>query len=266
MYNWLTKSALGAAVLSAVVLVACNKDEVQTTLTPSNAPTLQTSTNSVTLAQANAANTAITFTWTPISSFAWTNAANTYTPSVAYQFQIDKKGNNFATPTTIDATSSSPTSVSVADLNTALQNLKNPTGTAANYEVRLLANYASNAPLYSAAVPLTATTYTFCSQPAKAWSIIGPAGVDWNTDVTLTYDCNSKTYTYTGPMTVNDYKFRYNKDWTANLGGANSAGGALTQDGPNLHISTAKNYTIVLTPGTIDATTGKASGGSFTIQ
>lgn len=265
MFNWLTKSALGIVALSAVALSSCNKDEVRATLTPSNSPTLTASTSSVVLTQANASNTAVAFTWTPISSFAWSNASSTYQPSVAYQFQFDKKGNNFAAPATIDASAASPSSISVGDLDAALLTLGNAAGRAADYEVRLKATYASNAPLYSGVVPLTATTYVFCAQPAKGWSIIGPGGIDWNTDVTLQYNCDAKTYSYSGPMKVGDYKFRYNKDWTANLGGTNSAGGALTQDGPNLSISTAKNYTITLTPGTIDAA-GKASGGSFTIQ
>lgn len=248
MLNWLTKSALAAMTLSAVILVACNKDEVQTTLTPSNAPTLKASTSSVALTQANAANTAVTFTWTPISSFTWTNAANTYTPSVSYQFQIDKKGNNFAAPATIDATSSSPTSINVSDLDAALLGLGNPAGKAADYEVRLLANYASNAPVYSATVPLSATTYNVCVQPTKVWGLVGPAGPGWpggKIDYVMRYDCDTKTYVYTGPLTADQFKFRFAYHWATNLGGTGPTT-PLAANGGNLAISAAGNYTVTL--------------------
>lgn len=61
------------------------------------------------------------------------------------------------------------------------------------------------------------------------------------------------------------YKFRFSNDWAVNPGGATATGGALTQGGSNLALAADGTYTIVLTPGAIDAT-GKATGGTFTIK
>ncbi|MEJ7665732.1 MAG: hypothetical protein WKG07_42545 [Hymenobacter sp.] len=52
-----------------------------------------------------------------------------------------------------------------------------------------------------------ATPYSFCAQPAQAWGIIGPAGVSWDMDITLTYDCVAKTYSYTGALKADEFRF-----------------------------------------------------------
>jgi hypothetical protein len=138
----------------------------------------------------------------------------------------------------------------------------------------VVASVSSDAPVVTSSVlGITATPYSFCAQPAKAWSIIGDAANGWNTgnDIVMTYDCINRTYSYTGPLKAKagtnaaGYKFRYNNDWAANLGGTSSTGGNLTQGGDNLKVDVDKVYTIVLTPGTIKAD-GSASGGSYTIK
>lgn len=273
MQSWITKLALGAVALASLSLSACKKDEVRATLTPSNTPTLTSTTNAVVLAQANATQTAATYTWTPVTSLMWANAQDTYKPAITYYIQIDKKGHNFGAPVSIAAGTNSKTAISVADLNSSLVTLGVTPGTAADLEVRLNASYASNSSTYSNVVPLTATAYAFCPQPAaaNAWAIIGAAAQGWSTDVVMTYDCTTKNYSYTGTFIADEYKFRYGGNdvttgnWKANLGGASSTGGPLTQDGPNLKIATAGTYTIVLTPGSIGAD-GKASGGTYTIK
>lgn len=133
-------------------------------------------------------------------------------------------------------------------------------------DVRVVASVGATAPVVaSPAATFTATPYSFCEQPAQAWGLIGPAGKGWNDgdDITLTYSCTSKTYSYTGPLKADKFKFRFNKAWDANLGGASSTGGALTQGGPDMTISAAGTYTVTLS-ATIDAS-GKASG-TYTIK
>ena len=275
MKPWIIKIAAGTLALAAVSLSSCKKDEVRTILTPSNSPTLTASATTVSLTQANAASTAATFTWTPVKSLSISDNT-TVVPAITYYLQFDKKGRNFATPVSIPAGNASPTgasttTVTVGDLNTALTTLGLTPGTATDVEVRLNASYASNSSNFSNVVPLSATTYTYCAQPAKSWSLIGDAISGWSTDVVMTYDCASKTYSYKGPIkamagtNAAGYKFRFNSDWTANLGGATPTGGALTQDGPNLSVAADGTYTIVLTPGSFDAT-GKSTGGTFTIK
>ena len=260
MQSWFTKTAVGAVALSALAFSSCKKDEVQATLMPTSTPTLAASTSAVVLAQANAAQTAITFTWTPIAGFNWTNVEHPYKPAVAYTLQFDKKGNNFASPATIDAGAGPNTVVNVADLDAALLAAGVAPGTATALEVRLRSVYAANSPLYTAALPLTATTYAFCAQPAKAWGFVGPAGPGWPggpIDYVMTYDCDAKTYTYKGPLTADKFKFRFGKQWATNLGGS-GPNVPLSPNGNDLSLSTAGSYTVVLYNATDTTSLAKA--------
>ncbi|RZK42748.1 MAG: SusF/SusE family outer membrane protein [Hymenobacter sp.] len=274
-----TKLAIGTFALALLSLTSCKKDEVQTTLTASNSPTLTASATTAALTQATGTQTAVTFTWTPVKSLAFSDASTTATPAITYYLQFDKKGHNFGAPVSIAAGSvsttatSTTTAVTVSDLNTALTSLGLTVGTATDVEVRLNASYASNSSTYSNTLPLKATTYE-CKQPSldKAWSLIGTVGpgTDWSTDYVMTFDCSTNNYTYTGALKVGVYKFRYGGNvgnWNANLGGTSSTGGALTQDGGNLSITTAGTYTVTLIPAALDPTTGKVTAGSsYTIK
>lgn len=248
MQSWITKLALGAVTLASLSLSACKKDEVRATLTPSNSPTLSSTTNSVVLTQANAAQTAATYTWTPINSLTWANADNTYKPGITYYLQIDKKGHNFGAPVSIAAGNGPNTVLTVGDLNTSLTTLGVTPGTATDVEVRLNASYATNSTTVSNAVPLNVTAYKVCVPPSGSlnWSIIGPAGVDWSTDVPLTYNCNTNTFDITRALNAGDFKFRANNDWTVNYGSSSNTGGALVAGGNNITVATAGTYTIKL--------------------
>jgi len=273
MKTWITQTLAGVAALAALSLTACKKDEVQATLTPSTtAPTLTASTNSVVLTQANAANTAATFTFTPLT-FAWNNAEHPYNPATTYTLQVAKKGTNFATVlTSIDLGAGPSKTITVGDLNTQLLGSGLAVGTATPLDIRLRAVYAANSPMYSATLPFSATVY--CAQPAisQSWSIIGAAAKGWSTDVVMTYDCALNAFTYTGPFVADEYKFRYGGNdattgnWKANLGGTSSTGGTLTQDGGNLKIVTAGTYTITLKPAALDGNGKVSAGSTYTIK
>lgn len=253
MKNRLTRTLAGFFALAALSLASCEKDEVRTTLTPNSVPTLAASTNSVVLSQDNSANTAVTYTWTPISGFSWSNAETPYTPSVSYSFQVDKQGNNFASPVSIDAGAGPTTTLTVEQLNASLVTLGLTPGTATPLDVRLRATYAANAPMYSPVVPLTATSYKVCVPPnSDKWAIIGSAGVDWSTDVFLAYDCDLKAYTVTRALNEGEFKFRRNSNWDlVNYGSTatrNSAGTAAidTNNDNNIKVTKAGTYTIIL--------------------
>ena len=258
--------ALGYCAALLLLVSACKKDEVRTVIQPGAAPTLTISANNMVLLQPNSAGNSVTYTWTPVSFG--------YQAAVTYTLQFDKKGGDFSAPVSFDAGSGLTKTLTVGDLNSVYQSKDlvsasvAPTPTAV--DVRVVASVGSTAPtVASAASTITATPYAFCAQPdaKKAWSIIGTVGpgVDWSTDYTMTYDCAAKTFTYTGALKAGEFKFRYGQDWTANLGGASSTGGALTQGGPNLKVSTAGTYTVVLTPDALTAK-GEASGGTFVIK
>jgi hypothetical protein len=261
---------LGSCAVLLVSLASCNKDEVRAVAQPGAAPTLTASATTITLTQPNSENDAVKYTWTP-TTFG-------YQAIITYTLQFDKKGGDFSSPVSFAAGSATTRTLTVGDLNSIYQSkglvsaTSAPTPTA--IDARVVASVSSDAPTVASSVlGITATPYSFCAQPAKAWSIIGDAGNGWNpgNDIVMTYDCVNRTYSYTGPLkaTVSGnpagYKFRYNGAWDANLGGTTSTGGALTQGGSNLSVPADKTYTIVLTPGNI-AADGTASGGSFTIK
>lgn len=256
--------ALGLCTAVAVLFTACKKDEVQATVTPSGAPTLSASTSTVTLLQANADQNAITFTWKPAPpTVSGTDKA--VVPAMVYQLQFALAGTNFAKPVAISAGAGPNTALKVADLNGTLQSLGLAVGKATALDVRLVANYAANYVEASPSTALTASTY--CAQPnaASIWSIIGPAGKGWSTDIVMNYDCAQNAFVYTGPLNADEFKFRYGGDWKANLGGDSSTGGPLSQDGKNLKITAAGTYTVVLKPAGIGSD-GKATGGEYTIK
>lgn len=248
MQTWITKLATGTFALAVLSLTSCKKDEVQATLTPSNNPTLASTTTTVTLTQANMAQTAATYTWTPVTSLNWNNVDNKYSVPITYYIQIDKKGHDFGAPVNIAAGAGPKTDITVGDLNTALTTLGVTVGTATDLEVRLNASYASNSSTYSNVVALKATTYKVCVPPtgSSTWSIIGPAGVDWNTDLPLTYNCDTKTFDITRTLNAGDFKFRANNAWTLNYGSSSNTGGAIVANGNNITVATAGTYTIKL--------------------
>ncbi|WP_209405014.1 alpha-amylase domain-containing protein [Pseudozobellia sp. WGM2] len=79
------------------------------------------------------------------------------------------------------------------------------------------------------------------------WGIIGSAtpngGDDPDTD--MGYDMTNEVWTITIDLVPGEMKFRFNDAWNVNLGDA-GAGSSLEQDGDNIMITTAGNYTITL--------------------
>ncbi len=266
MKNWFSKLTVGA--LSLLAVTACEKDETRVVAQADAAPKLTTSGNNLTLLQDKAADKAVTYTWTP-TTFGFNSV-------VTYTLQFDKKGGDFSAPSSFSVGSALSRTLTVSELNSIYvgKGLVNTTTTPAQLDARVVASIGpKSADVISTVSTITATPYNFCDQPApsKAWALIGPAGKDWGTDIAMTYDCATKTYTYTGPLNADKFKFRYGgsapadgiKPWDINLGGTASTGGELTQGGPDLAITKAGTYTITLSP-TIGA--DNKAAGSFTIK
>ncbi|SFP97539.1 SusE domain-containing protein [Hymenobacter arizonensis] len=252
MKNWLTQVVAG--LLAVTTLASCEKDEDKVTIAPSNAITLSTSTSTVVLTQANSAQNAAAFTWTPVSSFAISGTDRPTAPAVTYRLQVAKSATGFGYPFNIEAGTGSTKSVTVGELNSGLINLGITPGVATSVFVRVAAVVGTDAQTFvSAPVPMTVTAYTVCLPPnADVWSIIGTAGVDWNTDVPLTYNCDTRTYDLTRTLNAGEFKFRKNAQWNVNnvatnygANARNSGGtGTLVLDGPNIVIPTTGMYTL----------------------
>lgn len=78
----------------------------------------------------------------------------------------------------------------------------------------------------------------------ESFGVVGSASPDgWDKDVDMTFDKESGLYTWTGDLSVGEFKFRANDAWKINLGGEESN---LVLDGGNLKVAEAGNYTVVL--------------------
>ena len=263
---------LASSLFLLAAATSCKKDEVQAVLTPSGTPTLTASTATPVLTIATVDKPAVTYTWT---------AANFgYQAGATYTVQFDKKGGSFASPVTYPGgTGAGTLTLTVSQLSKVFTDLGLPTGTASQVDARLVVSVApatgtNNSALTqqaSAVTTVTATPIPQCVTTTDSWGIVGPAGDGWpgttNTDRVMTYDCYSQTYSLTTALNVGEFKFRANKDWGTNLGGAvtgTTTAAALTLNGPNLQITTAGTYTVTLAVKA-DAT-GAVSGGTVTVK
>lgn len=87
------------------------------------------------------------------------------------------------------------------------------------------------------------------------WGIIGSATAGgWGSDQNMSWDAVNGVFKATIDLTTGEIKFRANDDWAVNFGGPLNA---LEQDGANIPISEAGNYTITLNPWTRVATITK---------
>jgi hypothetical protein len=78
------------------------------------------------------------------------------------------------------------------------------------------------------------------------WGIIGPAQPGgWNTDSNMTYDVATDLWKATLDLTAGEMKFRANDAWTLNYGD-NGADRKLEENGANIAVPAAGNYTVTL--------------------
>jgi hypothetical protein len=153
---------LPAATL-LLALGACQNelDDMRVTVTPASAPTLTASTaNAGVLLSAKAAETAVTYTWTPVT-YTVSDGSNAVIP-VTYTLEFAKAGTNFAQVSTLDGgTDKSSVAVKVSELNTALVKAGLTPAVEGTADVRIRANYAANqTDLLSATTTIKATPYS----------------------------------------------------------------------------------------------------------
>ncbi|TGE18287.1 SusE domain-containing protein [Hymenobacter elongatus] len=241
MKNWFTRTV---GICAAVMLMSsCEKDEVKVTAEPSAAPALTTSVTAVDLKKDNADKVAVTYSWTPISL---TFSEGGFPVPATYTLQFAKKGTDFAKMKEVDVSNVVQKSFTIGEVNTLFNDLELPVGQASQLDVRLKSSYSPNvAPYTSGTMSLAGTPYESRDLPTLVWGLIGPAGVSWNDDVVMQYNFDKKIWTLTKDLKADEFKFRANKAWGVNLG-ADGAGGTLKQDGDNLKITEAGNYTLTL--------------------
>lgn len=153
MRNWLTTLCfIGSAIL---LTPSCKKDEVKTVLVAGAVPTLNASSTTLVLEQANANDVAVTFTWS--------EASFGFDAAIKYELQIAKGGTNFASAstTTVELSNVSPFSraFKVIDFNKEMLKIINY-GEATQVEARVIATVTPTAsPSISNVVAITVTAY-----------------------------------------------------------------------------------------------------------
>jgi len=140
-------------LVSSVVLWSCEKDETRAILNPGGATQLSATVNTLVLTQANAANSAVTFTWGK-ASFGYEAAIN-------YTLQLAKGGTNFATASTTEVNKGTllTKAFTVGEFNAKMQEIISD-GAATGVEVRVRSSVGTNVPpIYSNVVNMTVTSY-----------------------------------------------------------------------------------------------------------
>ncbi len=88
------------------------------------------------------------------------------------------------------------------------------------------------------------TTANTISYKDHSWGIIGSASPKgWDADTDMKYDNANQVWKLTVSLTAGEIKFRKNRDWGTNFGGAN---GTLAAGGANIAVASAGTYDIVL--------------------
>jgi hypothetical protein len=254
-------------------LASCKKDEDKVAITPSAPITLTGSANTVVLAQINDDQTALSYSWNPVQ-FSLSNG--TKPMAVTYQLQLAKTADGFGYlgSNVIDAGTSTTKTVTVKQLNDALNSIKITTGAPTTAYARVVAVVGNdNHTFASAPVPLTVTAYPACLPPnTDTWALVGPAGNGWPSGtpatedgITMTWNCALQAYTVRTTLNAGAMKFRQNKKWDVNLGGPSTglaAGVPLTPGGSDINIATAGTYTVKLV---VNGAGAAVTGGTLTV-
>ncbi|HET7118823.1 MAG TPA: SusF/SusE family outer membrane protein [Hanamia sp.] len=192
-------------LVSGLFFLACKKTGI---VIPEavNAPLAISATDSVlVLNQANQNNTAVTFNWT-------TGTNNGSNSAISYTFQLDKKGDNFAKPISIDLGKQVYNlNYTTGQLNDSLLNHWNITpGTVANFEARIIANVSGSTsePQISNVKEIAVTPYQPVSSTLYIIGGATPTGWDNNKSEALETDpLNPGGFIYQGTLLPGSFKF-----------------------------------------------------------
>ncbi|QHT68671.1 SusF/SusE family outer membrane protein [Rhodocytophaga rosea] len=186
-----------------LALFACEKDEDKVIVRQGSAPALTSTANTVVLAQDQADQEAI--------SFSWTASDYGYNAAVKYILQLAKKGNNFATPINVDLGSNLTKKYTAAEFNNLLSQLEAVPGEANEIEARIKSEVSQYVtPAYSNVTAIAATPWLE-NPPFDFLYMVGDATeFDWdNTKAPLMFRSTEDPFlfTYTGFLEAKALKF-----------------------------------------------------------
>lgn len=218
---------------------------VKISVTPYNDPSVLTSdASSVSLSLANAAQRALTFSWTP--SF------NGYSGNVSYVLQYDSATRNFSSLKEVDlGTNIFSRNMTHEEVNNSAIEVGIPMGNSGSVEYRLKATTAQGAVSYSSATTVTIQSYVSILRfylPGSYQAATGQ-GNDWSPETApeLIRDLrpgllNNMYYIYIWLPAGAQFKVTQGRSWDVNYGGT---GGNLQQNSPdNFSVASAGYYRI----------------------
>jgi len=207
------------SALALLLVNGCKKDSVNVTAGDGKPAVLTASASTLLLTSATAADNAVTFSWT--------KADYNYNAAIQYTVQIDKKGNNFASPKAyaIDASAISQ-QLTVADLNNALVLMGFAPGAAAVMEARLKSELRTDKDvLYSNVLELTVTPYAVIVDYPSIYVPAAYQGWVATTAERVSSILDDKTYegyVYFGDAANLIFKFTTDTQWSTTYGWASS--------------------------------------------
>jgi len=215
-------------LLTALVW-SCKKDEHKIYFEGGTAPVLSASSTTIPLSYANAANNAVTFSWTN-PEYKFTTGISSQ--NVSYVLEIDTTGANFTNPNKKELAISQDLSqtITVANFNDYLLNqLVLIPGKTHNLDIRIKSTLTnSSVPKYSNVLQYTVTPYAIPPKvvpPASGnlWIVGSAVASGWSNPLPAPYDVTQKftrvsetLYTIIVPLIggANGYKLlQINGDW-----------------------------------------------------
>jgi starch-binding outer membrane protein SusE/F len=221
--------------MASLLVVSCKKDETKSVLDVGTAPTLSSNAAAaLVLDKPDADKPAVTFNWSEVSYG--------YKAAVTYYIQIDKKGNNFASPVEVNVGNSTSKTFLVGNFNKEL--LKVVTGgVPSDVDFRVKSDIGAGIPpLFSNVISIKVTPYRDIVDYPSLWVAGNFQG--WDPPTAPKIASRNGDGIYEGFININnaspEFKLVKGPAWSAGDYGANGAG--LGNGGPNLTIATGAGY------------------------
>lgn len=237
-----------------LLLNACKKDESKIYFQGGTAPVLSANQTTLALNRDNAAQTAVTFSWTNPN---YTFNTGVSSQNVTYLLQVDTTGANFSAPQEVSIAQDLSKTFTQQDLNTVLSKLNLQEDIQHNVEFRIKATLVNNtAPLYSNVLQMAITPYLDVAVPIPPTGELYITGdgtaSGWTNQPPPSQLCtkiSNTEYAITVSLTPGFYyKFLSTQgQWQPQYGGASADGGDL---GYNFGLAGQSDPAAIPTPNT----------------
>ena len=222
-------------LIASLLLFACSDDKDPVIGTPTAASLNNLPAESYILEQEEEAET--------FAEFKWSAASYSLSLAISNALQMDKAGNNFASPLTLNTTIDNKTAITVGNINKELLKLELPVGQPADVEFRVVSsitgvtyeNVTSNVIKATITPYLAEVNYPTLYTPGnhQGWNPAGSAPI---------YSVSNPDI-YEGYVFLDgEFKFTGGPNWDGPNYGAGGSTGSLSTDGGAGNINAASGY------------------------